>query len=759
MKLISQQNNQDLTWQETLLAPLDYATNKLAAESIYIQTSKDIYETQEDLWFNAFVLNAQSLQPSKLSRTLYVELIQEKTDSIVWQEKYEIQDGIAEGHIFLDDSLANGTYLVAAFTPHSFVLNAPEIHSVRRIEVIDFIRNYSRDFPLIDWDSVQLSFFPEGGHLIEGLKSQVAFRVTEKQGRPVTASGTLLENGQKLLSFKSVHAGMGSFSFIPREGYNYTVKLDDQKKIEFPLPEAQKSGMVLHLAERDEHALVFQIDRSPGPPPEKIYLRTQIRGEAHSIATGVIDSTLKFKVPLHKMPQGIAEVTLFDEHFIPVAERLVYVNQEKRLSIETNLAKEGHPRRGKTTFNIKVRDESGEPVSMTLGLSICESIFKDSENPNNILSHYYLSSQIKGKIYDPAYYFRSENKDRLVALDLLLLTQGWRRYIWNHELLQGLPIIDETPIIGGIKGTIQPRRKRRWEKGNYPTLIAYVPEQSGRTNFINVDSDGKFMVEPDHLKIGEGGFTYIKYFPSDDMKFNLNLHNNAFDTIDLFWRNSEIFHPWSQRKRQSFENENIALRSGSGIIQLDEIVVMARKNRQSHRDKYLGQLDSLAKLEFTTDYVCKHNNLNCPGCRNDPKNTRPKEGETYLLLQVWENNRFIDATLPPKPGQRFTKKWLPPYQYPKLTDAFLLENFNLIRTKGYYGHKEFYQPDYEELYDPAPDYRNTLLWAPNIKTDEYGEATITFFCSDLPGLFKGEIEGVSMEGLLGHHSFEFMVEN
>ena len=160
--MISQQNNQDLTWQETLLAPLDYSSNKLPAESIYIQTSKDIYETQEDLWFKAYVLNAQSFEPSIINRTLYVELIREKTDSVVWQEKYEIHDGIAEGHIFLDDSLANGTYLVAAFTPHSFVLNSPEVHSVRRIEVIDFIRNYSRDFPLIDRDSIQLSFFPEG---------------------------------------------------------------------------------------------------------------------------------------------------------------------------------------------------------------------------------------------------------------------------------------------------------------------------------------------------------------------------------------------------------------------------------------------------------------------------------------------------------------------------------------------------------------------------------------------------------------------
>ena len=398
---------------------------------------------------------------------------------------------------------------------------------------------------------------------------------------------------------------------------------------------------------------------------------------------------------------------------------------------------------------------------MTLGLSICESIFKDSENPNHILTYYYLSSQIKGKIYDPAYYFHSENKDRLEALDLLLLTQGWRRYIWNHELLQALPIIDETPIIGGIKGTIQPRKKRKWEKGNYPTLIAYVPEQNGRTNFINVDSDGKFMVEPDHLKIGEGGFTYIKYFPSDDMKFNLELDDNAFFEINRFWKNSSLLFPVSQMTRRNYDSYTIPLRSGSDVIQLDEIVVKARKRRQEQRDKYLGKLDSIAKLEMTNDYVCQHNILNCPYHRGDTTNFKPKEGGIYMVLKVWNKHLkvFIEATNPLSSGDQFINPPLPPYRYPKLTDDFLLENFNLVRTKGYYGYREFYQPDHEELYDPAPDYRNTLLWAPKIKTDEHGEATITFFCSDLPGLFKGEIEGVSTNGLLGHHSFEFEVEN
>ena len=48
-----------------------------------------------------------------------------------------------------------------------------------------------------------------------------------------------------------------------------------------------------------------------------------------------------------------------------------------------------------------------------------------------MLSYCYLSTEIKGNIHNPAYYFDSNNKDRQAALDLLLLTQGWRRYVWE----------------------------------------------------------------------------------------------------------------------------------------------------------------------------------------------------------------------------------------------------------------------------------------------------------------------------------------
>ncbi|MBD0825540.1 hypothetical protein ICJ85_16155, partial [Aestuariibaculum marinum] len=137
-------------------------------------------------------------------------------------------------------------------------------------------------------------------------------------------------------------------------------------------------------------------------------------------------------------PQGIAEFTLFNSELKPLAERLVYVNPQKQLHINTTLDKTEYKTREKVNLSIKVTDENGLPVIAHLGLSVFDKLYENNQDSKNILTHYMLSSQLKGNIYNPEYYF-DENiplRHRQEALNLLMLTQGWRRYIWNIENLK-----------------------------------------------------------------------------------------------------------------------------------------------------------------------------------------------------------------------------------------------------------------------------------------------------------------------------------
>ncbi len=180
----------------------------------------------------------------------------------------------------------------------------------------------------------------------------------------------------------------------------------------------------------------------------------------------------------------------------------------------------------------------------------------------------------------------------------------------------------------------------------------------------------------------------------------------------------------------------------------------------------MGQLDSIAKLDLNDDWVCKHGFLHNykPGYAHlvgsgppyricsDTIVARPIEGKTYQLVKYEDVGRQDGKWI-------LTDLISVEYHYPEFTDDELLKMNNLCRVKAYYGKREFYQPNYdkESASDVLPDTRNTLLWAPSVVTDEKGEATLEFFCSDINTGFVGKIEGVGGNGLLGTGDFEFIV--
>ena len=249
-----------------------------------------------------------------------------------------------------------------------------------------------------------------------------------------------------------------------------------------------------------------------------------------------------------------------------------------------------------------------------------------------------------------------------------------------------------------------------------------------------------------------GKQVYLRLMVSQKPKYTFNINDHAFKTINTLRKTKTTNYPLVNRN--AIKKEDIKpFKYPSDTKVLDEITVKAKK-RKIHRDKYLGKLDSIAKLEMTTDYVCKENILNCPVHGPFEKgNKKPVEGEIYGIhwRTVYEKHGG------PPPSGIIPKH--PPYKYPVLTDEYLMSRFNLLRVNGYYEKKEFYQPVYdkESINDPFPDYRNTLYWNSSVITNEKGKATLEFFCSDINTKFIGNIEGVDGQGLLGVKRFEFVV--
>ncbi|PIA79446.1 hypothetical protein BFR04_00945 [Gaetbulibacter sp. 4G1] len=730
---------------------IQHASHNKASESIYLQTSKDIYETREDLWFKAYVLDSKNLTPSNKSKILFVQLLNNEQDIPVWEEKYEIENGFVNGHLFLQDTLKPGTYTLTAYSANSFYKDSGAFNAVRKIQVLKSIADKPPQSNQKKQDSIfQFVTFPEGGNLVNGIESRLAFKAVNSKGHPVNVSGVLYENGEPLTHFKSTHLGMGSFLFIPNTNKSYHIKLSKKGEQEiYSIPKIYNRGKVMRLISQTKENLIFKVSQNPSLKKETVHIRVQSRGIAYNLATAVLEKNLKIKIPITDLPQGIAEVTLFNKNFEPICERLIYVNLDRKLNIKTSLLKSEYKTRDKGTLKIQVTDENGNPVMAHLSLSIFDRIYKNKQDSKTIESHYFLSTQLKGKLYNPAYYFDEQNKDRKENLDLLLLTQGWRRYVWSETNLEALKHKKQV-VFDDITGKATNKEKKKNKDSKLlgtPVINVSNSELKNPSEFILLDSLGMFKVKPNHLKLGERNYVYFKLMISPQQKYLYTINNNWFKSINTTRKTKPIYYPEYYPKNLE-EEQVIPFKLYADIKELDEVVLKTKKKRVS-RDKYLGKLDSILRLEII-DWIaepCK--TLNCPFHPYEPGNELPVEGQTYsrYVSEYYENN------------QRKEIRETVVYKKRKITDEYLMSRFNLIRIKGYYGKREFYQPVYDEetINDPFPDYRNTLFWKPDIITNKQGEAIIEFYCSDINTTFLGEIEGVSGDGLLGAANLKFAV--
>ena len=739
------QNNSAVTDQ--LAEQLQSASKNNALDLVYLQTSKGIYETEEDLWFKGYVLDGQYFTPSVRSKTLFVQLIEDKTDKVVWEKKYEIENGFVNGHLFLENTLAEGSYTMAAYSTFSFTKEPKEFYALKKISIVKTITQKTAVAPVLKDSIIHFSTFAEGGQLVSGINSKLAFKAVNSKGLPVEVSGILFENDVPLLHFKSSHAGMGVLAFTPDSNKKYHIQLTEPASDKnYDIAPVTASGKVLRLLRNSKDTLTFKITQSDALKAEMVYLQLQLRGIVYSIATGLLKKELIIKIPLKEVPQGIAEVTLFSENALPVAERLVYVNQDQKLTITAELNKIGYTTREKANLKIKVTDENGQPVVANLGLSVYDAIYQNKLDSKNIQSHFLSSTQLKGNIYNPAYYFNEQNQDRKQALDLVMLTQGWRNYVWNESNLKELGNTLKPIVFDEITGKVhleKPDKKAIATIGQKGITVFSADESKG-IDFKMTDSAGIFTITPYDLKKGAGGYIYIKLMTAPKPKYTMDIKDFSFDVINNERKTKTIMYPLVGI--EPINPKEISPFIGrESINKLNEVLITSKKKGPVFRDKYIGKLDSLAKLNL--DYVCKYNILNCPAHPFKTDSTKPIEGVSYTKIVYNSNTNKNDAI-------QFE------YHYPNYTEAQLLEMFNIAMIEGYYGKKVFYEAVYDEvtITDSTPDYRNTLFWKPDIITNEQGEASVDFFCSDINSLFLGNIEGVSGTGLLGTENFEFKVK-
>lgn len=306
-----------------------------------------------------------------------------------------------------------------------------------------------------DMAGIDLRFFPEGGDLVNKLRSQVGFKAVDKNGFPFDFKADILDqDGKVIRQIESVHHGMGAFYMVPKPGQSYSARITSPSGTQnaYHLPAAKESGFVLNKGQVSDGNIEMKI-LSSFPEKELIFITVKVRGLIYWSVQGKVQELTKVKIPLKDLPQGIARITLFDKTYKPVAERLVYVDKDQLLRVRIEGVKTIYQPRDKVALKITVSDAAGNPVVTDLSFSVADSsfVYNSRLSRSNLISDLILESGIKGRLFNPEDYFDKSNPDALNNLDYVLLTQGWRRYAWEKYLgnIDDLPEPVNYDIISG----------------------------------------------------------------------------------------------------------------------------------------------------------------------------------------------------------------------------------------------------------------------------------------------------------------------
>ena len=761
--------------------PPDNISPLPSSDFVYILPSKDVYETGEDLWFKAWQFNRSTLGLSGASQTLYLRLYA-PTDSLVWDEKYPLADGRCSGHVYVDENWPEGEYRMEGYTKTSFhadsveALHPRKVLIVNRIAAIDSLtRTLSAADSIRGASLRRFDILPEGGYLIYGVPCKAAFKYTDGAGMPIDAGGMLVEDGSReVCRLKSMHDGMGSISFTPLEGREYEAVLADGSR--HPVKDIKASGVTMSLTGQNARFIRFVIRQSPDHPYGTLTLRATLRGIPCCSAKVTLSDSATVNLSTEYFPyQGIAEVTLLDKDGRPLAERLAYVNPQRKLNIEVTMGDEPLYRQTKGECKVRVTDEHGKPVQAELCVSLFDKWYSNSRVSETMLSHCLLSEDIRGGIHNPAYYFDDDNADRLQALDLLLMTQGWRRYKWHEYESNDLQEIltDGIPCRSWLNGKSEKRKKGK-KKDEKMEQAVKLNSHDGSAEMIWTDSIGNFEITAEMMDRFRGGYIYLKaLMKGEGVKQSVEIYDPA-DRISDVRKGKNSFGTLFKDVPRTIEAEDFTeISTGLGTYMLKGVTVLANK-KKVFTDKMMGRLDSLAQISGS-EWVCYHGrkfdkdgypaktecmylNDHEDGWTHHPVGIKAEKETIFKPRKGYHYHMIKYLKYPPDPtkyyvaGQRDIV-----YTGSRYTEEQLLKMNNMKRIKGYYGEREFWQPDEEDLSLNMVDARNTLQWMPSVITDEKGEATIPFITSDDTGAFIGIIEGTEGFGLLGSKQFEFNV--
>lgn len=776
--------------EKRLLTPYD---NYFAAdrEMIYTQFNKSRYITGDDIWFTSWVLNPVNKRLSFKTTKLYVELWSAEK-KIVSRKILLVKAGTASNFIHIEDSLAPGTYCFRAYTnwmrnfydEKEFNSQITVLGPTGKSTKTDIpVHKGKKDLATKSNDTIKplikpdfdIQFLPESGHFIEGIDNVIGFKVTDPYGRGVLVKGKVVDStNNEMLSFTTNKLGMTNFTIANASSQTFRsiIELPNGSKREIKLPKTERQGVAINVNSYlpDVVWVRLQINELTRSLNQSYFLMIHANGVMfNNYKIGFSTSpSVQFRIKKKDLGNGIIYATLFNEHFTPVAERIFY---NQRTTQKGNLSLSATAMSNDTIkLTVTATDSLSKAEVAKLSLSVLPEGTSMNDFQSNFQAESLLRPALKGDIENARYYFEKKNTERAIAIDNLLLTQGWRKYDWPEIAKNNNKFVYPSEVGFTINGGV-----KNWLK-NKPEVKSRISLISPKNNlflFSMVDSVGEFKFP--ELFLVDSSNIIASASSAKGANWNRVLQM-AIPEAEL---TAPVFNQILSEPLKEDEIEEDIPNMTKEIIQLREIVITAQKKNLFAGDMYVGMMSR--QFVLTKDNYMQYTDIEQVLMRNFNVMVKmdgdgqyqfnmgrggtqkpiltidgTRVGEPIEILSFPLN--LVEAIAVDKSGTSMgigggggviaivTRKT------PLFTMNTDATNMKRLLVKGYTAPKEYFEPRY--LVQPEnPDFAKyaSIYWKSELVTDSTGVASFKFKVSQPLKSLVIRAEGINFYGLIFLH--------
>jgi hypothetical protein len=750
-------------------------------EKLFLHLDRPLYLSGETMWFKVYAADGTYARPLALSSVAYVEVLDDKNRPVL-QGKVALSQATGQGSFVVPGELASGSYTVRAYT--SWMKNfAPEAYFHSTITVLNTAvasgapRAQGRDSL-----AYEARFFPEGGNLVKGLRSTVAFRVTDHTGRGVAATGKVLDaRGKTVATFGTLRLGMGTFTFTPASAEEtYTAVLAPQgatTSIRQVLPQVFAQGYVLHVENTSPTQLTLTVDAT-NTQLEMLNLLIHSRQQT-AIATRLplVNGRAVLALRPDQLLPGVSHFTVFNAAQQPVCERLYFrrPGPEQLLALTARTDKAQYALRDKVSLQVAAGSAAAATASLSMAVYRLDSL---STSPPPAIAHaLWLTADLKGTVENPGYYFTAPEPEATTAADNLMLTQGWSRFRWEDVLAPGLaPLSYQAEPNGHV---VRAQLTRAGSTAPRPNLMTYLSSPNRIIRLSNSLSNAEGVVQFEMNNFVGAQDILLQTDPQQDSTSRITV----LDPFSKRYAGSALpgygltprFLPDYERRHLQAQLQNTywgKYRSRYTRSAMDSLAFYGVPDEKYLLDKYtrFKVLEEVLR-EYVPGVVVRIRKDGFHFLVVDKVN-KTLLGENPMVLldgfPVFNINKMMAMpTIKIQKLEVVDSRYfhgLAVYNgivsfttYKGDLEGFPLDPRVLVeRYEGVQRQREFYAPRYdtpEAAKSRLPDLRNLLYWNPEISLSGPTAKTLDFYTGDQAGRYLVVLQGLAANGLAGSHSF------